>query len=172
VQWWVGTVRLCLYVQKSWIFMQNDPIILATFDTTPSPHRMGESMHLVYFWPSPTSMARRERQLWASAVQWWVGTVRVYRVTKRFTTSGFDTLLAFFEHLLQSPIADFDEASLLDYFHGGSPETDELDRLGFIVNQGIYIFIKVEEKVIPPVLDFAVNVPIRSPQVFYAFWKD
>jgi hypothetical protein len=40
--------------------------------------RTGESMHLVCFWPSPTSMARRERQLWASAVRWWVGTVRFY----------------------------------------------------------------------------------------------
>jgi hypothetical protein len=35
-------------------------------------------MHLVYFWPSPTSMARWERQLWAPTVQWWVGTVRFY----------------------------------------------------------------------------------------------
>jgi hypothetical protein len=33
----------------------------------------------------------------------------VYRVTKRFTTAGFNTLKAFFEHLLGSPIADFDE---------------------------------------------------------------
>jgi hypothetical protein len=53
--------------------------------TTPfSPHltpphlRTAESMQLVYFWPSPTSTVRRERQLWASAVQWWVGTVRFY----------------------------------------------------------------------------------------------
>jgi hypothetical protein len=28
------------------------------------------------FWPSPTSMARRERQRGAAAVQWWVGTAR------------------------------------------------------------------------------------------------
>jgi hypothetical protein len=28
----------------------------------------------------------------------------VYRVTKRFTTSGFDTLKAFFEHRLGSPM--------------------------------------------------------------------
>ena len=44
--------------------------------STPPRLRTGESMHLVCFWPSPTSMARRERQLWASAVQWWVGTIR------------------------------------------------------------------------------------------------
>ena len=37
MQWWVGPVRFC--VQKGWIVsMQNDPI-LASFDTTPSPHR-------------------------------------------------------------------------------------------------------------------------------------
>jgi hypothetical protein len=41
-----------------------------------SPHstslrlRTGESMHLVCFWPSPTSMARREHQLWPSGVRW------------------------------------------------------------------------------------------------------
>jgi hypothetical protein len=46
--------------------------------STPPRLRTGESMHLVYFWPSPTSMARRERQLWAPTVQWWVGTGRVF----------------------------------------------------------------------------------------------
>jgi hypothetical protein len=46
--------------------------------STPPRLRTGESMHLVYFWPSPTSMARRERQLWPSTVQWWVGAVRVF----------------------------------------------------------------------------------------------
>jgi hypothetical protein len=44
--------------------------------STPPCLRTRESMYLVCFWPSPTCMARRERQLWASAVQWWVGTVR------------------------------------------------------------------------------------------------
>jgi uncharacterized protein YlaI len=93
----------------------------------------------------------------------------MYRVTKRFTTAGFNTLKALFEHLLGSPIAGFDEALLLDEFYGDSPELDKLHRQGFIVNQGRYVFIKVEEKVTPPVLDFAVNVPIRSPQAFYEF---
>jgi hypothetical protein len=60
----VGRNGPFLYVvQKGWIsmVMQNDHI-LATFDTTSSRLRTGESMHLVYFWPSPTSRARRERQ--------------------------------------------------------------------------------------------------------------
>jgi hypothetical protein len=38
--------------------------------------RTGESMHLVCFWPSPTSRVRRERQQGASGVRWWVGTAR------------------------------------------------------------------------------------------------
>ena len=56
--------------------------------TLVSPHstsprlRTGESMHLVRFWPSPTSMARREHQLWPSGVRWWVGTVRFFCVQK------------------------------------------------------------------------------------------
>jgi hypothetical protein len=41
---------------------------------TPPRLRTGESMHLVCFWPSTTSMARRERQRGASGVRWWVGT--------------------------------------------------------------------------------------------------
>jgi hypothetical protein len=93
----------------------------------------------------------------------------VYRVIKRFMTPGFDTLEAYFEHLLGATIADFDEALLLDEFYGDSPELDELHRQGFIVNQGRYIFIKMEEKTTPRVLDFAVNVPIRNPRAFYAF---
>jgi hypothetical protein len=43
---------------------------------TPPRLRTGESMHLVCFWPSPTSRARRERQRGASGVRWWVGTAR------------------------------------------------------------------------------------------------
>jgi hypothetical protein len=39
--------------------------------------RTGESLHLACFWPSPTSMARREHHLCASGVRWsWVRTVR------------------------------------------------------------------------------------------------
>jgi hypothetical protein len=33
-------------------------------------------MHLVCFWPSPTSRARRERQRRASGTRWWVRTAR------------------------------------------------------------------------------------------------
>ena len=62
---------------------------------TPPRLRTGESMQLVYFWPSPTSMARREHQLWASAVQWWVGTVRFY-VQKGWISMRNDTILATF----------------------------------------------------------------------------
>jgi hypothetical protein len=38
--------------------------------------RTGESLHLVCARPSPTSMARREHQLWASGVPGWVRSVR------------------------------------------------------------------------------------------------
>jgi hypothetical protein len=38
--------------------------------------RTGEPQHLVCFWPSPTSMARREHHLCAPGVRWWVRTVR------------------------------------------------------------------------------------------------
>jgi hypothetical protein len=43
---------------------------------TPPHLRTGESMHLVCFWPSPTSRARRERQRRASGSRLWVGTAR------------------------------------------------------------------------------------------------
>jgi hypothetical protein len=43
---------------------------------TPPRLRTGESMHLVSFWPSPTPRARRERQLGASGMRWWVRTAR------------------------------------------------------------------------------------------------
>jgi hypothetical protein len=33
-------------------------------------------MHLVCFWPSPTSRAWRERQRGSSGLRWWVGTAR------------------------------------------------------------------------------------------------
>jgi hypothetical protein len=42
--------------------------------STPPRLRTGKSMHFVCFWPSPTSMARREHQRRASVVQWLVGT--------------------------------------------------------------------------------------------------
>jgi hypothetical protein len=59
--------RILFYVQKGWIFMQNDPI-LAAFDTAPSPHWRINAASLIL--PSPISMARREHQLWASGVRW------------------------------------------------------------------------------------------------------
>jgi hypothetical protein len=45
---------------------------------TPTRLRIGDSKLLVCFCPSPISMARLEHQRRASAVHWWVGTVRVY----------------------------------------------------------------------------------------------
>jgi hypothetical protein len=38
--------------------------------------RTGEPLHLVCFWPSPTSMARREHHHGPPGVRWWVRTVR------------------------------------------------------------------------------------------------
>jgi hypothetical protein len=42
------------------------------------PNQTNKMQRFLGFWPSPTSMARRERQRRASAVQWWVGTVCFY----------------------------------------------------------------------------------------------
>jgi hypothetical protein len=72
-RWWVGTARFC--VQEKCFFP-------CKIMTPVSPHltpprlRTGESMHLVCFWPSPTSRARRESQRGASGTRWWVGTAR------------------------------------------------------------------------------------------------
>jgi hypothetical protein len=66
-------VRFCVQAGCFFPVYNNDPL---------SPHlapprlRTGESMHLVCFWPSPTSRARRERQRGASGVRWWVVTAR------------------------------------------------------------------------------------------------
>jgi hypothetical protein len=49
--------------------------ILSPLSTLPCP-RTSESLHLVCARPSPTSMAMREHQLWASGGPGWVGTVR------------------------------------------------------------------------------------------------
>ena len=92
---------------------------------TPPRLRTGESMHLVYFWPSPTSMARRERQRWASAVQWWVGTVRFYDVQKGWISMQNDPILATFD-TTPSPHGRINAPSLLLAFahiHGeaGTP---------------------------------------------------
>jgi hypothetical protein len=109
-------------------------------------------------------------------------TYLVYRITKRFMTPGFDTLEAYFEHRISeqypvldnaeprigSPIEEFTQSFILNHFSAEGPEIDELVRQGYIVNHGRYIFIKVKEKVIPPVIEFAVKLPIKSPQVYYA----
>jgi hypothetical protein len=57
VRWWVGTGRFC---GRFILFKIMTPSISPHL--TPPRLRTGESMHLVRFWPSPTSRARRERQ--------------------------------------------------------------------------------------------------------------
>jgi hypothetical protein len=114
-------------------------------ETTPfSPHltpprlRTGESMQLVYFWPSPTSMARRESQRRASAVQWWVGTVRFY-VQKRAGLYPCETtpfILATLFDTTPSPHGRINAASLLLAFahippwRGGKANFGHLKRGG------------------------------------------
>jgi hypothetical protein len=72
VRWWVGTARFC--VQEGCFFpCKMTPV---SPHLTPPRLRTGESMHLVYLWPSSTSRVRRERQRRASGVRWWVGTAR------------------------------------------------------------------------------------------------
>jgi hypothetical protein len=72
MRWWVGTVRFC--VQKGWLIIISK-MTLSVFSTHSTPPRLrtGDSMDLVCFWPSPTSMARRERQRRASGVNAVVG---------------------------------------------------------------------------------------------------
>jgi hypothetical protein len=72
-RWWVGTARFC--VQEGYFF-PSCKMTPVSPHLTPPRHRTGESMHLVSFWPSPTSRARRERQRRASGVRWWVGRAR------------------------------------------------------------------------------------------------
>jgi hypothetical protein len=74
VRWWVGTARPVLCAGGVLFPCKMTPFIFAS--QTPPRLRTGESMHLVCFWPSPTSRARRERQRGASGVRWWVGTAR------------------------------------------------------------------------------------------------
>jgi hypothetical protein len=71
---WVGTVRFCVQ-EESCNMVQTPPPILSPLSSLPCL-RPSESLHLVCARPSPTSMARREHQLWASGVPGWVGTVR------------------------------------------------------------------------------------------------
>jgi hypothetical protein len=53
---------------------KHPPFILSPLSTLPCPRTAGESLHLVCARPSPTSMAMREHQLWASGGPGWVGT--------------------------------------------------------------------------------------------------
>jgi hypothetical protein len=73
VRWWVGTARFC--VQEG-CFFPSCKMTPVSPHLTPPRLCTGESMHLVSFWPSPTTKARRERQRGASGVRWWVGTAR------------------------------------------------------------------------------------------------
>jgi hypothetical protein len=73
-RWWVGRARFC--VQKGFFFPCKMTPFCLIFLTPPRLHTAGESMHLVSFWPSPTSRARRERQRTASGTRWWVGRAR------------------------------------------------------------------------------------------------
>jgi hypothetical protein len=70
VRWWVRSVRFC-----EW-----KGCIIFVAKQTPSPLaprlRTGEPLHLVCFWPSPTSMARRKHHLGPPGVRWWVRSVR------------------------------------------------------------------------------------------------
>jgi hypothetical protein len=64
---WYGMGPLVSVCRRGWFF-----------DDAKRPRlHTGESMHLVYFWPSPISRARWERQRGESGVRWWVGTVRL-----------------------------------------------------------------------------------------------
>jgi hypothetical protein len=72
---WVGTVRFCVQEESCNMMVQTHPPILSPLSSLPCL-RPSESLHLVCARPSPTSMARREHQLWASGVPGWVGTVR------------------------------------------------------------------------------------------------
>jgi hypothetical protein len=128
VQWWVGPVRF--YVQKGWIFtchLYAERPHSRYIYMTPPRLRTGESVHLVCFWPSPTSMARRKHQCWASTVQWWVGPVRFY-VQKGWTCRCQQTA-PFSLHLFDttpSPHGRINAPSLLlafAYIHGeaGTP---------------------------------------------------
>jgi hypothetical protein len=75
VRWWVGTARFCVCAGGV-LFSVYKTMTPFSPHSTPPRLRTGESMHLVSFWPSPTSRARRERQRGASGVRWWVGTAR------------------------------------------------------------------------------------------------
>jgi hypothetical protein len=70
---WVRSARFSVQ-EEGWISYANAPPFSPL--STPPCLRTGESLHLVCARPSPTSMARREHQLWASGVPGWVRTVR------------------------------------------------------------------------------------------------
>ena len=70
-----GSERTVLFCVQEESCMMQTPFSRPPLSTLPHP-RTGESLHLVCARPSPTSMAMREHQLWASGVPGWVGTVR------------------------------------------------------------------------------------------------
>jgi hypothetical protein len=80
VRWWVRMARSCVCRRRGellyFLFGNTKMTLLVSPHSTPPRLSTGESMHLVCFWPSPTSMTRRERQQRASGVRWWVGTAR------------------------------------------------------------------------------------------------
>ena len=69
--------------------------------STPPRVRTCESLHLDWLWPLPTSMARREHQLWVSGVRWWVGRVR-FCVQKGWISLQINPILASFD-IIPSP---------------------------------------------------------------------
>jgi hypothetical protein len=75
VRWRVGTARFCVQEGCFSRVCKMTPFSPHLAHTAPRL-RTGESMHLVCFWPSPTSRARRERQRVESGVRWRVGTAR------------------------------------------------------------------------------------------------
>jgi hypothetical protein len=124
---------------------------------TPPRLRTGESMHLVCFWPSPTSMARRDHQRWASAVQCGGGSERFVRfyVQKGWIISmQNDPILATFD-TAPSPHGRINAPSLLLAFahiqgKAGTPTvgiwSPVVGRNGLAVfmwrRDGLYISIK------------------------------
>ena len=73
-----------------------DPI-LASFDTTPSPHRRITAPRLVVAFAHIHGEARREHQLWVSGVRWWVGRRVRFCVQKGCLCMQIDPILASFD---------------------------------------------------------------------------
>ena len=76
VRWWVGRVRFCICRKEGVDYLFLCKSTPSSLYSTPPRLRTGESLHLDWLWPLPTSMARREHQRWVSGVRWRVGRVR------------------------------------------------------------------------------------------------